>query len=265
MSSETQVNNNVQTILTTVNNVVFSYDLWCLDILGDNFRRIKEDDFNRLLSSIVKKLEFFLAIPYTVKVNEFKKLVLVPKESSIFIPSDINKNFIYLKPSIMFGEELKFLLEEYENMCYATIPSFINKNIENYLDNENNYFLIFKNNLVDDERILRNFLGHNIKVFECTKEGLFKYLDRYLSNDKIPNAHFISDNFWVELSIFNIIEKENLQNDNRIDKFIMSGKSILYTPDNKGMFDALEKALNEEGNKDIDISGFGVSKLWDLK
>ena len=45
----------------------------------------------------------------------------------------------------------------------------------------------------------------------------------------------------------------------------MSGKSILYTPDNKGMFDALEKALNEEGNKDIDISGFGISKLWDLK
>lgn len=264
MNSETQVNNNVQTILTTVNNVVFSYDLWCLDILGDNFRRIKEDDFNRLLSSIVKKLEFFLAIPYTVKVNEYNKLVLVPKESSIFIPEDINKNFIYLKPSCIFAEELKFLLEEYENLCYATLPSYINKNIENYLDDENNYFLVFKDTLVDDERILRNFLGNNINVFECTKEGIFKYLDKYLANNKIPNAHFISDNFWVELGLFDIIEKEGLQNDERISKLMMSGKSILYTPDNKGIFDALEEALKDDKNKDIDISGFGVSRLWDL-
>ena len=265
MSSEIHLNNAVQTILTTVNNVVFSYDLWCLDILSNNSRRIKEDDFNRLLSSMVKKLEFFLAVPYTIKVNDLNKLVLVPKESSIFIPEDVYKNFIYLKPSVLFGEELTFLLKEYENLCYATPPSFINDNVQNYLDDENNYFLIFKDNPIDDERILRNILGNDIKIFECTKKGLFKYLDKYISENKTPNAYFISDSFWIELAIYDIIENENLQEDEKVSKFMMIGKSILYTPENKETYDDLVKVLNEEKDGSIDISGFGIAKLWDFK
>ena len=235
-------------IISTVNNVIFSYDLWCLDILSDNARRIKSEDFDNLLTSIVEKLEHSLITPYTVRV----------------MPQDIKNNFMYFKPSILFADELRFLIKHYKNLSYATIPSSVNLNAESIITDENNYFFIMKDNLIDDERILRNIFGNNIRSFNNTKEGLIKYLDKFCSGDLGVEIFLISDYFWIDVLLYELIIESGLENDYRVAKMVNTGKSILYTPENKKLYDDFKKAyLAEEGK--LPVASFSLSKLWDRK
>ena len=199
-----------QSIISTVNNVIFSYDLWCLDILSENARRIKSEDFDNLLTSIIEKLEHSLITPYTVRVDSMNKITLMPKEGGVFMPEDIVKNFIYLKPSILFGDELRFLVKKYRALSYATTPSSVNFNAENFVADACNYFFIIKDNLIDDERILRNMFGNAIKTFDDTKEGLEKYLNFFTKDGYNVETYLISDYFWIDMFIFDIIEKNGM-------------------------------------------------------
>lgn len=251
-------------IISTVNNVIFSYDLWCLDILSDNARRIKSEDFDNLLTSIVEKLEHSLITPYTVRVDSMNRISLMPKEGGMFMPQDIKNNFMYFKPSILFADELRFLIKHYKNLSYATIPSSVNLNAESIITDENNYFFIMKDNLIDDERILRNIFGNNIRAFNNTKEGLIKYLDKFCSGDLGVEVFLISDYFWIDVLLYELIIESGMENDYRVAKMVNTGKSILYTPENKKLYDDFKKAyLAEEGK--LPVASFSLSKLWDRK
>lgn len=254
-----------QSVVSTVNNVIFSYDLWCLDILSENARRIKSEDFDNLLASIIEKLEHTLVVPYTVKVDpDTNRITLVPKESGIFMPNDVNKNFIYMKPSIMFGDELRFLIKNYKALCYATAPSSVNFNAENFVTDACNYFFVMKDNLIDDERVLRNIFGNAIKTFNNTKEGLEKYLNFFIDDDYDVEMFLISDYFWVDMILFDVIEENNMMNDPRINRMYNKGKAILYTPENKDIYDKFKEAFDKD-NGNNPISSFSLTKLWDRK
>ena len=251
-------------IVSTVNNVVFSYDLWCLDILSDNARRIKSQDFDNLLTSIVEKLEHSLITPYTIRVDSMNRISLMPKEGGMFIPQDIKNNFIYFKPSILFADELRFLIKHYKNLSYATIPSSVNLNAESIISDENNYFFIMKDNLIDDERILRNMFGNNIRTFNDTKEGISKYLDFFCKGELGVETFLISDYFWIDILIYQLIVDSGMVDDYRVKKMINVGKSILFTPENKKIYDDFKKAyLADEGKNPV--ASFSLSKLWDRK
>ena len=253
-----------QSIISTVNNVIFSYDLWCLDILSENARRIKSEDFDNLLTSIIEKLEHSLITPYTVRVDSMNKITLMPKEGGVFMPEDIVKNFIYLKPSILFRDELRFLVKKYRALSYATTPSSVNFNAENFVADACNYFFIIKDNLIDDERILRNMFGNAIKTFDDTKEGLEKYLNFFTKDGYNIETYLISDYFWIDMFIFDIIEKNGMIDDPRVRMMYNKGKSILYTPENKEIYDKFKEAY-EKDNGATPISSFSLVKLWDRK
>lgn len=252
-------------IIATCNNIVFSYDLWLLDILSEHYSRIEEDDFDWAVSEITKILEYNSAIPFTVTVSDKKKLIIVPKDGGMFNPELANNMFIYLKTNIVFGHILAKILKKYEKLCYTTTPTHINPNSTNFLRGRYNYFVFVEKNLVDDERILRNIFGvGELQGFKNTKEDIIKaFMDMTGNMTTKAQIFFLSDNFWIDIDLFNDIVNLGIDSSPVFNYVDMSGKVILETPDNIKQFKNFEEALKRD-TVDPNVPSFSLGKLWDV-
>lgn len=253
-------------VVATCNNVVFSYDLWLLDILSEHYYRIEEEDFDWAVSEIEKVLQFNNIIPCTLSVNEFKKLRIVPKDGGVFNPNTINNIFIYYKEPVVFGYILRRFLTKYKDLCYSTIPSYINPNARNYVIGKYNYFLFVKDNLVDDELILSNIFGvGNIQGFYNEKESILKALGNMTDNGTVDaELFFLSDVFWIEMDLYDDMVKLGIVEHPILNMVNISGKLILETPKNIELFKNFKEMVEKDNGK-TEISSFSLSKFWDVK
>ncbi len=155
------------------------------------------------------------------------------------------------------------MLLNYPELCYSTNPSNINPNSLTYIYGEYNYIYCFKDNLVDDERILRGLYGNNIaKIFYDKKEDYLSFINSCTNKgENKADLVIVSDNFWIDMKIGEeMIEIEN--ETSFIGNLNYSAKLILDNPVNRSKFDKFKKMVVE--NKDnIDVGTFSLSRLWD--
>ena len=108
------------------------------------------------------------------------------------------------------------------------------------------------------------FINGVEQKFNNTKEGLDKYLNFFVEDDYDVEMFLISDYFWVDMILFDVIEENNMMNDPRINRMYNKGKAILYTPENKDIYDKFKEAFDKD-NGNNPISSFSLTKLWDRK